>query len=206
VIAQSSVSANALKLFLIAGAALSLSACDSKNDQPSQDSTKAYETAPMFETPYSVWPSKRMLTAEELGDQLKADVNTANKICEQDANQPERYSQHFALVSTQSWDRIDLAEKYNLDTSKPVAFGGSGKILAPNLGDFLAQQNKVDPDNKAGRDMIKLTFSHFGKFTGYCDETQGYTKVINVASSDGQLTEFVTRCDQQAVVVCMSVR
>lgn len=191
-------------LTIAAAAALMLSGCDSDSNQEAQ--MNLGDTPPKVDTPYSVWPSARQITAYELGDLLKADENAANKLCQTDSNRLAGYSQHLALVSTQSFDRADIADQYGLDSTLPVSFGNTGRMLVPSLGGFLEQDVRVDPNNAAASEAIKLTFSEKGRFTGYCEETKGYTNVVNVIDSEGKLTLFSTRCDQKAVTVCMSVR
>ena len=181
--------------------------CDQQGDREASV-TEAFEEAGALvpNTPYAVWPSSRKITAQALGDLLKQDEGAANAFCQQDANQPAGYGQHFSLVSTPSLDRAEVAVHYGLDPNLPILFGPTGKLLAPHLGDFLAQKGQVDPNNPAGRNAIKLTFSNQGRFAGYCEDNKGYTNVVNVVDEAGELTTFTTSCQQPAVVVCMSVR
>lgn len=79
-------------------------------------------------------------------------------------------------------------------------------MLAPTLGGLLAQNTKVDPDNPEAREAIKITFTSQGRFTGYCEDTKGYTTVINIVDDEGTMKPFSTNCNQEGIIVCMSIR
>lgn len=193
--------------FLLGGLILffgsALTGCDSAEPKKA-DATQM--TSNPTDLPYAVWPSREKMTGYELSNLIRQDEGVADLLCNNDFNAPQGYNKHFALISTPNQDRADLAKKYSLNPAIPVTFGATGKILADNLGDFLAQKGQVDPKNAAGKEMIKLTFSKEGRFAGLCKSPSDYTSVINILSEDGKMFPLVTRCDQPAVTVCMSIR
>lgn len=159
------------------------------------------------DTPYNVWITDQTFTGLALSQALAKDENFANTICEQDAGQPSGFSKHVALVSTPSFDRIDAVAKYQLDPNQPINYSDSGRILARNLGDFLAQRATVDPENKDSTHTIKLTLSIDGKFAGFCNGQTDFTPSIRIVRDKPRNMEnFTTSCAQPGSVVCLSMK
>ena len=185
--------------------------CDSTFNEPNKEKPKqAQQETVKIDSPYSVWITDKQLTAYELSSGLTQDITYADKLCKADKNQPKNYSTHFALISTDQYDRVDLIDKYHLDKNKAVLFGDTERLLASNLGLFVAQTGAINTKNKqankAGSQALKLTLSKDGKFTGYCESSTGYTYVVNTDSSKGDLDNYSMSCSQPATLVCLSVR
>lgn len=189
---------------VLCGALAALTGCDSPNQVNTETKAESAEGQPV-DFRYVAWLTKASMTGFELSNALKEDEGAANLICLQDGNTPSGFTHHIALVSTQNLERIQLAEKYGLDSSLPVGSSTSDAILAPTLSDYLAQKGKVDPTKPSDRQTITLSLSDNGRFAGYCDSPYGYTSSDNAVNDNGELTHFVTRCNVQGAIVCLSI-
>lgn len=184
--------------------AVSIGGCDAPRTQPII--TGQHDGNERVESPYSVWVSSTLITAEELGNQLKQDPAYGDNLCREDTRRPATFDQHFAIISTHKSNRVDVIDNYQIDEAQPAVFGDSSLMLTPHVGDFLKQSGVVTLQDPVAHDVIKLTFSEKGMFTGYCDETNGYTSVINVLRNTNEMSVFSARCDRPATIVCMSIK
>lgn len=179
--------------------------CDIAKQDPD-----AIEQVRQIEAVYTAWPSQQLITAYELSDKLAENPSFGDSLCVNDVNKPQGYRQHFALISTHTYHRIDLIQKFNIDITKPISFAGTNKMLATHTGDFIHQQGNIQTTSEsaehAGSELIKLTFSRNGKFTGYCNETSGYVNTVNTVGENERLENFSALCSEPASVVCMSIK
>ena len=88
-----------------------IAGCDSTSNESNKEKPKQTQQETIkIDSPYSVWITDKQLTAYELSSGLTQDITYADKLCKADKNQPKNYSTHFALISTDQYDRVDLID------------------------------------------------------------------------------------------------
>lgn len=198
------VSSSGYKVVALLAVALALTLVGC-SESDSQIQAEVDEWKLLSETPYSVWVTAKKFSGYELSRYLKQDEDFANQVCRTDSNRPALYVQHMALVSTPGFNRVDALQKFNLDPESIVRWSNTDRVFTKHLGKFLEQTGTVNPENKAGIELIKLTFSEQGQFSGYCESAGGYMPTI-YTQFEGEMQRYATRCDLEGVIVCMSVR
>ncbi|NVK57108.1 MAG: hypothetical protein HWE26_16005 [Alteromonadaceae bacterium] len=166
---------------------------------------------PAVDTPYAIWVTDAYISGNQLSEKLSQNPSYGDSFCQADSAKPAGYSTTFALISTHQYDRLDLIERYQINADKAATWGGTGVLLTKKVGNFVAQNDKVniaDPTiRKAALKTIKITLSKQGKFSGYCNETKGYFYSIHSHPETGQMGIFSVRCNNpETTVACMSIR
>lgn len=184
---------------------MTLIGCSEPHSETAAPAEPADEWTLITDPLYSVWVTAYQVSGFELSERLRQGSKVADQLCESDTNKPQNYVQHLALVSTPERSRVDLLELYKLDAESIVRWADTNQVFTKNLGTFLYQIGEVNPGNRAGVDLIKLTFSEKGQFSGYCESESAFMPTI-YTPHEGEMKQYATACDQPGVLVCLSIR